>query len=346
MRTIDVAGRKIGPGQPCFVIAEAGSNHDRDLGRAKELIDVAADAGADAVKFQSYRADAIAARTTDPIATLEAGGTTTLHELYARTEMPADWLPILQAHAADAGVLFLSTPFDPHAVDELDALGVPLMKIASFELVDLPLLRHAARTGRPMVLSTGMATLGEIEEALAAVRGEGQEDIVLLHCGINYPAPFSSVNLAAMRTMAAAFGLPVGYSDHTLGSTVPVAAVALGANVIEKHFTISNDLSGPDHSFALEPDGLRAMVRAVRDAEAAIGSPIKGPAPDEAVHLRRGRRSLFAARAIAEGEVLALDMIAVLRPGIGVAPKHLENLIGRRTRRAIDAQEPITWDAL
>jgi pseudaminic acid synthase len=346
MRSIDIGERRVGAGQPCYVIAEAGSNHDRDLGQARALIDVAAEAGADAVKFQSYTADRIAAQTSHPIAKYEWGGAHNLHELYAMTELPAEWLPELHAHAKGLGIEFLSTPFDTHYVDVLDELGVPAFKIASYELVDLPLIRHAARTGKPVLLSTGMGDLGEIEDAVQAMRAEGLEDFALLHCAISYPAPFDTVNLAAMRTMADAFGVPVGYSDHTTGITVPIAAVALGATIIEKHYTLSRGLPGPDHSFALEPDELGAMVRGIREAEASIGSSTKAPHEDELEFRARGRRSIFAAVDIAEGTEVSAEMLAVLRPGIGLAPKLLDAVVGRRARRDIAAHEPITWDLL
>jgi len=343
---IIIGGRAVGPGEPCFIVAEAGSNHDRDLGRAKELIDIAADSGADAVKFQTFTALKIAAQTKHPIAQIAVGGATTLFELYRSVEMPIEWLPDLAAHAVKRGIMFLSTPFDREAADVLDRLGMPAIKIASFEMIDLMLLRHVARKGKPVILSTGMGSLGEIEEALEALRAEGLEEIALLHCAINYPAKFESVNLAAMSTMARAFGLPVGYSDHTPGITVPIAAVARGAAIIEKHFTISRTLPGPDHAFALEPGELKAMVQGIRETEQSIGSPVKGPAPDELIHRERGRRSIFAAVTIPEGTVIREEMLAVLRPGIGLAPKLLGAVVGRRAPKAIEAHTPITWDIL
>lgn len=346
MTEITIAGRKVGQRYPCLIIAEAGSNHDRKLSQAHQLIDIAAEAGADAVKFQSFTAPKIAAMTQDPVAQINFGGAQSLYELYRKIELPAEWQAELKEHASARGLIFLSTPFDTDAVDRLDRLGIPAFKIASFELVDLPFLRYVARKGKPMILSTGMANLGEIEEALAVVREEGLKEVALLHCAINYPAKFENLNLSAMKTMARAFQVPVGYSDHTLGISIPIAAVALGACILEKHFTIDRSLPGPDHGFALEPQELKAMVRGIRETEAAIGSPIKQVAPDELDHRKRGRRSLFARETIYAGSVITQEMIAILRPGVGIAPKYLDLVIGRKAQVTIEKDEPITWEKI
>lgn len=343
---IKIGNHLIGKGEPCFIIAEAGSNHDRNLAQAHQLIDIAADARADAVKFQTFTAPKIAASTRDKIAHIDIGGAKSLYELYKKLELPREWQKELSLHANERGLVFLSTPFDNEAVDELDNLGVPAFKIASFEIVHLPLLRHVARKGKPIILSTGMANLGEIEEALNVIYDEGEKDVILLHCAINYPARFENVNLAAMNTMAQAFQIPVGYSDHTSGITVPIAAVARGACMIEKHFTLDKTLPGPDHAFALEPEELKAMVRGIRETEAALGSPIKQPAPDELLHLKRGRRSIFAKTDIPAGTPITKEMIDILRPGIGINPRFLDIVIGRCARKAIESNEPITWDKI
>ena len=339
----------VGPGESCFIIAEAGSNHDGKLEQARQLIDVAAEAGVDAVKFQTFSAVKIAARTSDRVAQLkdEFGQYgRDLFEFYKKLELPSKWQLELMTYAQVKGLIFLSTPFDEEAVDQLDELGVAAFKIASFELVHLPLLRYVARKGKPIILSTGMANLGDVEDALQTIYEEGNEQVILLHCAINYPPCFESVNLAAMDTMRQAFQVPVGYSDHTLGITVPIAAVARGADVIEKHFTIDKSLPGPDHSFALGPDELQAMVQGIREAEAAIGSPIKQMAPDELIHFQRGRRSIFAAVAIPAGTTITAEMLTILRPGVGLKPKYLEVVIGRQARRDIETHEPITWDVI
>jgi len=346
MREISIAGRVVGRGRACFIIAEAGSNHDRKLSQAHQLVDLAADARADAVKFQSFVAPKIAARTTHRVAQIQFGGANSLYELYEKMQLPPEWQAELSVHAKERGIIFLSTPFDEEAADELDELGVPAFKIASFELLHFPLLRHVAKKKKPVILSTGMANLGEIEQSINAIRSVGLEEIALLHCAINYPSKYESVNLAAMDTMAQAFQVPVGYSDHTPGISVPIAAVARGACIFEKHFTLNRQLPGADHSFALEPDELKAMVAGMRQAEAAIGSSIKQAAPDEIDHLARGRRSLFARVDIPAGTVVTSEMVSILRPGVGLPPSLLEMVVGRRTQQAIRRNEPITWDKI
>lgn len=345
-KTVKIGKRPVGPGKPCFIIAEAGSNHDGRLKQAKQLIDIAAESGADAVKFQTYLADNMAARTKDKIVKIDYAGAKTLHGLYKMLELPRGWQGKLASYARKKGIIFFSTPFDEEAVDELDELDIPVFKVASFEIVHTPLLRHIARKGKPVILSTGMANLGEIEEAVEAIQKEDNNQIILLHCGIGYPLKTDEVNLAAMETLRQSFPYPVGYSDHTLGITIPIAAVARGANVIEKHFTISRALIGPDHPFALEPSELKAMVQGIRDAEKAIGSPYKGVLDSELIHYHRGRRSLFASVDIPKGTKITEDMLVVLRPGIGLKPRYLETVVGRTARVNIEAQEPITWDKI
>ncbi|MDI3546985.1 MAG: hypothetical protein PWR10_637 [Halanaerobiales bacterium] len=345
---IKIGKRLVGKGQSTFIIAEAGSNHNGDLDQARKLIDIAADSGVDAVKFQTFTADKIAARTDDKIMELgdEYDIADNLYELYKKLELPREWQQELQDYAQKQGLIFLSTPFDYEAVDQMDELGVPAFKVASFECIDIPFLRYIAKKGKPIILSTGMANLGEIEEALEAIYSEDNDQVILLHCGISYPMPVEDVNLAAMDTMSQAFQVPVGYSDHTMGITVPVAAVARGAKVIEKHFTLDRNLPGPDHKFALEPDELKAMVKGIREAELAIGIPIKKLVPSEEIHYRRGRRSIFAIKDISEGAEITEDMVAVLRPGIGLKPKYYDLVIGRKVRKDIRANEPITWDKI
>ena len=343
---VKIAKRMIGEGEPCFIIAEAGSNHDGKLKQAKQLINIAASSGADAVKFQTFQADKIVARTKNGIVKIDIAGSKTLHELYKKAELPREWQSELADYARDKGIIFLSTPFDEEAVDDLDALGVPAFKVASFELTHLPLLKHIARKGKPVILSTAMANLGEIEEAIATISGGGNKQIILLHCGVGYPLRMEDVNLAAMDTLRQAFPYPVGYSDHTMGITVPIAAVARGAKVIEKHFTISRDLAGPDHPFALEPHELKAMVQGIRDVEKAIGIPQKRLLDSEAVHYQRGRRSIFAAVDIPKGTIITEGMVDILHPAIGLEPKYLNIVIGRKAQVDIEAHEPITWDKI
>jgi N,N'-diacetyllegionaminate synthase len=340
-----IGGRTVGPGQPTYVIAEAGANHNRDLGIARELVDVAAAAGADAVKFQTY-SGAIYSTKTPAFRYLEPLTREGPSELLESIALPREWQAPLAEHARSRGIDFFSTPFDADAVRELDALGVPVLKIASFELVDLPLIRLAAATGRPLILSTGMAVLGEVEEALRAAQEGGAPAVGLMQCTSVYPAPAERINLRAMATMERAFGVPVGLSDHSLGTAVPIAAAALGAAFVEKHFTLSRAMTGPDHPFALEPAELRAMVAGIRAAQAALGDGRKeGPSPEEREEMYvLGRRSLIAARDLPAGTVLEPDMIMIKRPGFGIPPKHLELVLGRPLKVDVEEDDILTWD--
>ena len=342
----EIGGRPVGGRNPAYVIAEAGSNHNRDLGIARELIDVAADAGADAVKFQTYSGKRIYSRRTPAFRYLEGVSDKSPAELLEEIALPREWQPKLSEHADARGIQFFSTPFDHQAIAELDSLDVPVLKIASFEIVDLLLIRRAAETGRPLLISTGMATMDEVGEALGAAHEAGSPAVGLLQCTSVYPAPVERANLRAMQTMREQFGVPVGLSDHTEGITVPIAAAALGAAFVEKHFTLDRSMDGPDHGFALEPDELRAMVRGIREAQAAIGDGRKdGPGPEESEEMYRlGRRSLIATRDLPAGTVLEAEMITVKRPGWGIAPKHLEDVVGRRLKVDVEEDDILTWE--
>jgi sialic acid synthase SpsE len=261
-------------------------------------------------------------------------------------ELPREWLKDLKAYSEEKGLIFLCTPFDEEAVDHLERLGMAAYKIASYELWHLPLIRHAARTGRPLLLSTGMASLGDIEEALEALESTGNDQAALFHCAVNYPPPFHELNLRAILTMKRAFGVPVGYSDHSTGITAAIATAALGGNLVEKHFTLSKQLAGPDHPFSVEPDELAALVRGVRECEQALGSPLKQILPSERGSYLMGRRSIFAGRDIAAGTVITADMLAILRPGTGLPPRDLDRVVGRRAAFDIAAHDPITWEKL
>lgn len=334
----------MGPGHPCYVIAEAGANHNRDLGIARELIDVAAAAGADAVKFQTYTGAGLYSSKTPRFSYLEDDRSP--RDLLDAIALPREWQEQLMAHATDCGIDFFSTPFDHDAVDSLVELGVKVLKIASFEIVDLQLIRKAASAGVPLIISTGMTTYGEIEDALGAVADTGNRAVALLRCTSLYPAPPQIMNLRAMATMRQAFGVPVGLSDHTKGIAIAAAAAALEANVYEKHFTLSRSMEGPDHPFALEPEELRAAVAAIRDAESALGNGrLEGPSDAESEEMfRLARRSLVAARDIPSGTVITADMLVAKRPGYGIAPKHIELVIGRRASTDIEFDDVITWE--
>src|SRR5437016_5290984 len=342
---IKVRDRWIGAGEPCFVIAEAGANHNRDLSLAKELIDVATEAGADAVKFQTYSAETLYSKKTPRFSYLEGVSSKDTWELIKEIELPREWQGELATYAAKRGILFLSTPFDHRAVDELAALDVPAYKIASFEIVDLPLIAHAAARGRPMILSTGLASYEDIADALDACSSAGNRDVILLQCASLYPAPPARMNLRAMTTLRHAFAVPTGLSDHSLGIHVAVAAVALGACVIEKHFTLNRSLPGPDHPFAVEPGELKEMVRQIREVESALGDGLKlGPAPEEQEMHEKARRSLVASRAIPKGTLIDRSMVTIKRPGFGIRPKFLDLVIGRVAKVDIEEDTVLTWD--
>lgn len=346
MKQVVIGDRPVGDGAPVYIIAEAGSNHDRDLGQARRLIEVAAEAGADAVKFQTFTAERIVAETPTRAKYLDAilPPGTTMSELFRELELPHEWHAELKTYAESCGLDFLSTPFDHEAVDLLDGLGVKAFKIATYELWHLPFLRDIASRGRPMICSTGMADIADVQEAVDAVRGAGNDQLILLHCVVNYPPPFAELNLRAIDTMRRAFDVPVGWSDHTPGWLAPVVATALGAAVIEKHFTTDRSRPGPDHRFALEPGELAEMVRAIRDAQAALGDGVKRTQPAEADLYVTARRSLFAARPIEAGHVLDGDDVVVLRPGTGIEVRELDHVIGRTARRRVERHEPLDWD--
>jgi N,N'-diacetyllegionaminate synthase len=339
-----IAGRPVGSQQLTYVIAEAGANHNRDLGVAKELIDVASAAGADAVKFQTYTGKDLYSSRTPSFEYL--GGNQNPQELLDSIALPREWQGELSIHAAERGIHFLSSPFDRAAVDSLVEVGVPALKIASFEIVDLGLIEYAAQTGLPLIISCGMATYGEIEDALSSVERAGNRQVALLRCASVYPADPSVMNIRAIETMRRAFGVPVGLSDHTLGVVVAPAAVALGAALVEKHFTLSREMKGPDHPFALEPQELAVLVKGIRDVEAALGNGrLQGPSEPEAGEMYQlGRRSVVASMDIPCGTTIEADMLTVKRPGYGISPKHLPLIVGRVARVDIPFDEVLTWE--
>ncbi len=346
--SIRIGTHQIGDDHPCYVIAEAGANHNRDLDVARRLIDTAADAQADAVKFQTYSGSALYSSKTPRFEYLGELGAKPAHELLEEIALPRDWQPLLAAHARDRGIEFLSSPFDRDAVDELDALNVAAFKIASFEIVDHGLIRYAAAKGRPMIFSTGMCTMAEVDDALRVAREAGAGECALLQCASLYPSPPEIMNLRSILTMRAAFGVPVGLSDHTRGIHIAAAAVAAGAQLVEKHFTLDRSMSGPDHPFAIEPKELAEMVAHIRDVEAALGDGVKrGPSELEAAEMfAKARRSVVAACKIEAGTVISEAMLCVKRPGFGIAPKHLDVVVGRTAKCDIEYDDILTWDML
>ncbi|MCX6566554.1 MAG: N-acetylneuraminate synthase [Candidatus Aminicenantes bacterium] len=346
--SLEIASRRIGPGYPCFVIAEAGVNHNGRLDLARRLVNKAKQAGADAVKFQTFKAERLVTLSA-PKAEYQRYNTDSAEsqfEMLRRLELSPKAHRAVLALCAHSGILFLSSPFDEQSADFLDSLGVAAFKIPSGEITNLPFLVHVARLGKPMIISTGMATLGEVETAVNAVWKAGNRDVILLHCVSNYPADPAEINLRAMQTLGTAFGLPVGYSDHTPGIEVSLAAVALGACVVEKHFTLDRALPGPDHHSSLEPDGLASLVHGIRLVEAALGHGRKEPAASEANTAAAARKSLIAACDIPAGILLTKDKIAVRRPGTGLPPAMSSFVIGRTSRVFIPAGTILTLEML
>jgi N-acetylneuraminate synthase len=341
--SVTIGHRHVGAGSPCFVIAEAGVNHNGDMPLALALVDAAAEAGADAVKFQTFVAERLT--TTDaPKAAYQqerTGRAGSQREMLRKLELSPDAHRQLQRRCAERGLMFLSTPFDEGSADLLEALDVPAYKIPSGEITNLPLLAHVARKRRPIILSSGMADLAEVRCAVDAIHAVGNDRLILLQCTSAYPAPADRANLRAMRTMADAFGVPVGYSDHTPGIAVALAAAALGAAVIEKHLTMDRTLAGPDHQASIEPGEFGELVLGIRTVEAALGSGVKTPTDDERALAAVVRRSLVAARDLTAGEVLVREMVTAKRPGTGMTPSALPALIGRRLRVDVAADAPL-----
>ena len=335
----NIAGHRIGPGHPCFIIAEAGVNHNGKVELAHRLIDVAVEAGADAVKFQTFTTEMVLSRDA-PKAEYQirtTGADETQFEMIKRLELPPEAFGMLKGYCEERNILFMSSPFEEGSADLLDDLGVVAFKIPSGEITNLPFLAHVARKNRPMIVSTGMSKLGEVETAVRIINDAGNRELALLQCTSNYPAKPEDANLLAMRTMEQAFGFPTGYSDHTLGVEVPLAAVALGACVIEKHFTLDRNLTGPDHRASLEPEELAAMVRSIRVVEAAMGDGSKRPAASEADTTAVARKSLMAARDIPAGTVLTEKLVTIKRPGTGLPPAMRPHLVGRTLRESVAA---------
>lgn len=347
-RVVSIASRGVGEGQPVLVVAEMSANHGHSFERAIEIIHAAKDAGADAIKLQTYTPDTLTIQCSRPEFQIGTGTIwqgKTLYELYGEAYTPWEWHAALKAEADKLGLLFFSTPFDGSAVDFLQAFDVPAYKVASFELVDIPLIRRVARTQKPVILSTGMATQEEIAEAVAAIREEGNEQIVLLKCNSAYPAPMAEMNLRTIPDMRKRFGVPVGLSDHTLGITAAVAAVALGACLIEKHLALRRADGGPDAVFSLEPPEFAELVRTIRETELALGQVNYDVTAQEAAS-RVFRRSLFVVEEVHPGEVFTERNVRSIRPGYGLAPKYLEKILGRRAARYIERGTPLSWDLI
>lgn len=338
-------GRRLGAGGPCFIAAEVGINHNGDLALAHSLIDEAAAAGADGVKFQNYATDDFIADRSLTYSYETATGERVVesqYDLFKRAELDPQQLVELRRHCDDRHVVFFSTPTSQAGVNDLVSIGAPLLKNGSDFLCNTDVVAAMASSGIPTVLSTGMATLDEIAEAVAVFRGNGGSQLVLLHCTSSYPAPMADVDLRAIPALAARFDCPIGFSDHTAGTTAAVGAVALGAVMVEKHFTLDHHLAGPDHRFSLDPAELAAFVRAVRDVELALGDGSVGPTPSEVAGRREFRLSCVAARDLEAGQRLDRDDIVFRRPGTGLPPSARDGLVGRTLARAVRAGEVLT----
>ncbi len=344
--TLTIGKRTIGPGRPMYVIAEMSANHHQRLDEALAILEEARAAGADAVKLQTYTPDTLTIDSDAPPFRIGSGTLwegRRLYDLYAEACMPWEWHEPLQKRAAELGLDLFSTAYDESALAFLEKLDMPAYKIASFENVDLPLIRRVASTGKPVILSTGMADLDEIGEAVDAARGAGARQLALLKCTSAYPSPPAELNLRAIPALAERFNLPVGLSDHTMGPTAPVAAVSLGACILEKHFTRSRAVPGPDSVFSMEPSEFRAMVDMIRDAEAAMGSARWEVGEKESAS-RVFRRSLFVVADVRAGETFTTENVRSIRPGYGLAPKHLEAVLGRRAASDISRGTPLAWE--
>jgi N,N'-diacetyllegionaminate synthase len=339
---------KIIPQNRVFIIAEAGVNHNGSIQIAMRLVEEAGRAGADCVKFQSFSADRLASRSARKASYQNDNtrGADTQYEMLKRLELSEeDHRALLDCCRAN-GILFLSSPFDEESADMLENLGVRAYKIPSGEVTNHGFLRYLAGKNKPMILSTGMSTLAEVAEAIQVISGRGSRQLYLLHCVTEYPAPVDEINLKAMLTLANAFGYPVGYSDHTQGTEIAIAAVALGARIVEKHFTLSRDMPGPDHQASLEPQELSAMVRAIRNVEKSLGDGLKVPAACEMKNMAVVRKSVVAQRNIMSGEPISRDNVAIKRPGYGIQPRDIENVLGLRATTDIRADSVVTWDDL
>lgn len=345
MCTFEIAGKKIGKGCPVFLVTEVSANHGQDFNRATEMIRIAKDCGADAVKFQAGKPDTLTINVDNKYFRIKHPhwGGQTLYELYKKAYTPWEWFKELKKIANNLGILFFVTAFDKTAVDLLEEIDVPIHKIASFELVDLPLVEYVAKTKKPLIMSTGMASIPEIEEAVDTAKKAGTKDIILLKCGSNYPARPEDMNLQTIPHMKETFNCPIGLSDHSLGIEVSIAAVALGAAVIEKHFTLSRKIKTPDSFFSIEPKELKELVENIRIVEEALGEVHYGLTKGEKKS-KVFRRSLFVVKDINKGEIFTEENLKSIRPANGLSPKHIRTILGRAAKKTIKKGTPLNWD--
>jgi N-acetylneuraminate synthase len=345
METFDIDGRPVGPGEPTFIIAEAGSNHNGNLNTAKELIDVAVEAGADAVKFQTFRAEDMYVEDSGEVEYLDDDRS--IYEIIESMEMPHEWIPELHDYCTEQGIFFLSTPFDERSAEVLSEY-VPAWKVASYTSSHHPFLRKLSASDKPLIISTGAHELDEVRESVEIIKNADASGFALLQCVAAYPTPLKDINVKVVETLADEFGVPVGLSDHTLDPvTAPAAAVALGANIVEKHITLNKSMEGPDHQFALEPDELTEMVTAIRNTEAALGMGEKFVLDVESELHDKARRAVHAVDDIAAGEEITAENVKVLRPGeqdAGLHPMFYDELLGKTAARDIQRSAGLQWD--
>jgi len=348
MKKIQIGNKLVGDEESVFVVAEIGVNHNGDVRLAKKLVDAAKDAGSDAVKFQAFKAERVVTRYAEKAEYQKetTGPSKSQYDMIKKLELRNEEFRELYDYAMKNDIIFLSSAIDKESVDLLSNLGVPAFKVASGEITNFPLLRYIAKKQKPIILSTGMGTLDEIKDALKVIREKGVEDIVLLHCVTSYPAKIEDANLRVIETLRHRFKLPVGLSDHTLGITTPIAAAALGAVLIEKHFTLDRSLPGPDHRASLEPYELKEMVRAIRDVEKALGDGVKKLTEEEERIKKVARRSIVAKVRIPKGTIITEDMLDLKRPGVGIEPKYLNDVIGKRAKKDIKPDELVTFEKL
>jgi len=346
IKPVKIGSSLVGEGQPVFIIAEAGVNHNGDIELARKLIDVAKEAGADAVKFQTFSADAIALKDAPKSSYhIETTGIEqSWYDLLKSQELTREEHKILSDYCKKRGIMFLSTPYDKDSADLLTELDIPAFKIASTDLNNIPFLRYVARKGLPIILSTGMSTLKEVRESVDAIKGEGNNNLILLHCTANYPARLKDINLRAMATLKNEFQVVVGYSDHSVGYFMPIAAVVAGASVFEKHFTLDKSLPGPDHRSSLDPRELATLIKDIRTTEIIMGTWEKKPGESEYENRGKLRKSIVSRVDIPRGTVITEDMLAIKRPGTGLAPKYWEKVVGSQAKADIPQDKIIGWD--
>lgn len=348
MDKTQICNRIIGQGEPCFIIAEAGVNHNGNINIAKRLIDAAKEAGADAVKFQTFSAEELVTRNADKAEYQKSNFKVfeSQYDMLKSLELDKTAFKELYDYSSKKSIIFLSTPFDQSSVDLLYDIGICAFKIPSGEINNTPLLRYIAQKNKTIILSTGMSTIAEVKYAINTIYECGNRDICLLHCVSNYPAKVEDVNLAVMENLRRILGLPTGFSDHTPGITIAIAAVALGACIIEKHFTLDNNMTGPDHKASIEPRDLKLMVKAIRDVEIAIGDGIKKPKKNEEPIKAIARRSIVAKEDISTGTIISKDMLSIKRPGTGIEPKDIDLVLGKKTIAPLKKDEIIEFSKL